>query len=450
MKIRAIILAAGQGTRMHSELPKVLHPVLGKPMIQYAIEAARQATAQEPLVVLGHAADRVREYLRTDFEWVLQEPQLGTGHAVQQALRGLHHQVDQVLVTYADMPLMTADTLTRLAATQYENSGPMTMLSLIAEQPRGFGRVVRDASGQVQAIVEEADATPEQLVIRELNSGFYCFETGWLREALERIPLSPKGEYYLTDLVAIARADGLAVQVVQASDPDELVGINTRVHLAEVEGLLRRRINHSWMLAGVTIIDPLSVYIEPGVTLGQDTTIWPNTYLQGSTVIGSGCTIGPNTMVRDTRIGASCTVLNSVLEMAVLEDHVSVGPYAHLRKGAHLAQGVHMGNFGEVKNSYLGPGSKMGHFSYLGDATLGAGVNIGAGTITCNYDGQKKHPTDIGEGAFIGSDTMLVAPVKVGKRGRTGAGSVVTKNVPEDTLVVGAPARAIRKLVKDG
>jgi bifunctional UDP-N-acetylglucosamine pyrophosphorylase/glucosamine-1-phosphate N-acetyltransferase len=320
------------------------------------------------------------------------------------------------------------------------------MLTVLAEDPRGFGRLVRNEQGQVMEIVEEAQATPQQLAIRELNVGVYCFAADWLWKALPRIPLSKKGEYYLTDAVGLAVADGLSVQALRADDPGEVIGINSRVHLAEAEALLRQRINRQWMLSGVTMIDPAATYIEPGVTIGRDTVLWPGTYLQGDTSVGEECVIGPNAIVQGTRVGNRCTILASVLEQAVLEDDVEIGPFGHLRKGAHLAQGVHMGNFGEVKNSYLGPGSKMGHFSYLGDATLGEDVNIGAGTITCNYDGVHKNPTEIGAGAFIGSDTMLVAPVKVGEGAKTGAGAVVTKNVPPKTLAVGIPARAIRKL----
>jgi bifunctional UDP-N-acetylglucosamine pyrophosphorylase/glucosamine-1-phosphate N-acetyltransferase len=320
------------------------------------------------------------------------------------------------------------------------------MLTNIAEDPRGFGRIVRDRQGNVQAIVEQVQATPEQLTIRELNTGVYCFRGDWLWDALERIPLSPKGEYYLTDLVGIAVSEGLSVRAIQADDPQEIIGINTRVHLAEATVIMQKRINRAWMLAGVTMIDPVSTYIEVGVSIGQDTVIWSNTHLQGETRVGQTCTLGPNTIIRDSQVGDRCEVFSSVLEQAVLEDDVGIGPFGHLRKGAHLAQGVHMGNFGEVKNSYLGPGTKMGHFSYLGDATIGSNVNIGAGTITCNFDGQKKHPTKIGADSFIGSDTMLVAPLTLGEGSHTGAGSVVTKDVPPKTLVVGIPARKIRKL----
>jgi bifunctional UDP-N-acetylglucosamine pyrophosphorylase/glucosamine-1-phosphate N-acetyltransferase len=346
----------------------------------------------------------------------------------------------------ADMPLLTRETLQTLIQAQREHSGPITMLTVLTDDSRGFGRVIRGAEGEVQAIIEEAHATPEQLAIREMNAGVYCFSADWLWDVLPRIPLSPKGEYYLTDLIDIAVQDGMMVQALTSEDITEAIGINTRLHLAEAGALLQQRINQYWMSTGVTIIDPNTIYIEPDVLIGQDTIVWPNTYLQGQTVIGDDCTIGPNAIIRDTQIGKSCRVLAAVLESAVIEDDVDIGPFGHLRKGAHLAQGVHMGNFGEVKDSYLGPGTKMGHFSYVGNATIGSGVNIGAGVITCNYDGKKKHATVIGEDVFVGSDTMLVAPVELGDGARTGAGSVVTKDVPPDTLAVGAPARAIRRL----
>ncbi len=447
MRITAVVLAAGQGIRMRSELPKVLHPLLGHPLAWYALEAARQATQSRPVMVIGFAGEMVRQALGEAAEYVVQEPQLGTGHAVMQAEALLNGKTDLVLVTYADMPLVTAETLSSLVNNQQTHAGPITMLTAVADDPRGFGRVIRNADGSVCEVVEEAQATSSQLAIHELNVGMYCFDAHWLWGALKRIPLSPKGEYYLTDLVGLAAADGLSVQAVTTGDVDEVIGINTRVHLAEATTFLRRRINRGWMLAGVTLVDPATTYIEPEVVIGQDTVLWPNTSLHGKTVIGQACTLGPNTIIRDTRIGNHCEVLASVVEQAVLEDEVGLGPFGHLRKGAYLSKGVHLGNFGEVKNSTLGPGTKMGHFSYIGDAQIGPNVNIGAGTITCNFgmDG-KKNPTQIGEGAFIGSDTMLVAPVTIGAGAATGSGSVVTKNVPANTLVVGVPARAIRKL----
>jgi len=449
MKITPLLLAAGLGTRMKSQTPKVLHPLCGRPMLTYALEAVKAVSSEKPVVVIGHGAEAVREYLGESAVCVLQNPPLGTGHAVLQAEFLLRGASDLVLVAYADMPLLRPETLIRLVETQQQNSGPVTILTVVADDPRGFGRVVRGADGSVQAIVEEAAASPEQLSIHELNVGAYCFRSDWLWEALHRIPVSKKGEYYLTDTVELAVQAGLAVQAVVTEDQDEIIGVNTRIHLAEAEAAMRKRINAAHMLAGVTIVNPAATYIQPGVTIGRDTLIWPNTYLEGKTVIGEGCEIGPETVVRDSTIGDHCKVFKSVAESAWLEEEVNIGPFAHLRKGARLCKGVHMGNFGEVKDSTLGPGTKMGHFSYIGNATIGANVNIGAGTITCNYDGVNKNPTEIGEGTFIGSDTMLVAPLKIGKRAKTGAGAVVTKNVPDETLVVGVPARPIKKLSRD-
>jgi bifunctional UDP-N-acetylglucosamine pyrophosphorylase/glucosamine-1-phosphate N-acetyltransferase len=447
MKVTAVLLAAGQGTRMKSELPKVLHPLCGKPMLWHVLEALKSATTEKPVVVVGHGAEAVQKYLAEAADCVLQEPQLGTGHAAMQAEALLRGKTDYVIVTYADMPLLRGETFQRLVETQRSNSGPFSLLTIIADDPRGFGRIVRNEDGTVDAIVEEYVATPEQRAIKELNVGAYCFKADWLWDALHRIEKNPrKGEYYLTDIVEIAVRDDLPVQAVVHDDFIETIGINSRVHLAEAESALRMRINHDHMLNGVSMMDPASTYIEVGITIGKDTTIMPNTYIHGSTTIGEGNVIGPNTIIRNTSIGNGCKILASVLEGAVLEDDVDIGPFARLRKGAHLKSHVHMGNFGEVKDSTLHEGVKMGHFSYIGNADIGANTNIGAGTITCNFDGEKKHPTVIGEDAFIGSDTMLVAPLTLGDGARTGAGAVVTKNIPDDTLVVGMPARAIRKV----
>jgi bifunctional UDP-N-acetylglucosamine pyrophosphorylase / glucosamine-1-phosphate N-acetyltransferase len=447
MRVTAVLLAAGQGTRMKSDLPKVLHPLCGKPMLWHVLEALKAVATETPVVIVGHGAQEVKEYVGDSAECVLQEPQLGTAHAALQAEPLLKGNTDIVIVTYADMPLLRGETFKQLLETQRLNPGPLSLLTVTADDPRGFGRIVRKADGTVEAIVEEYVATPEQRRLKELNVGAYCFRADWLWDALHRIEKNPKkGEYYLTDIVEVAVRENLPVQAVVLDDFIETIGINTRVHLSEAEAALRMRINHEHMLNGVSMMDPASTYIEAGVEIGRDTTLLPNTYLQGSTTIGERNVIGPNTIIRNTKIGNGCKILASVLEGAVLEDDIDMGPFARLRKGAHLKSHVHMGNFGEVKDSTLHEGVKMGHFSYIGNATIGANTNIGAGTITCNYDGVKKHPTEIGEDAFIGSDTMLVAPLKLGAGARTGAGAVVTKNVPEDTLVVGMPARAIRKV----
>jgi bifunctional UDP-N-acetylglucosamine pyrophosphorylase/glucosamine-1-phosphate N-acetyltransferase len=448
MNICSVILAAGQGTRMKSTLPKVLHPLLGRPMLQYALDTAAAVNQEQPVVIIGHGASQIEQAFTGKARFVVQDPQLGTGHAVQQAEALLRDEADYVVVTYADMPLLTAVTLQRVVQAQKANSGPMTMLTMLVDDPRGFGRIVRDADGHVTAIVEEAQASPEQRAIRELNVGVYCFTAEWLWDALRRIPLSPKGEYYLTDVVAMAIGDGLRVGAELLDNPEEGIGINTRHHLAEAMTIIRRRINQHWMLEGVTLIDPATTYIEPGVTLGMDTVIWPNTNLLGDTKIGKECVVGPNAILQDCLVGDHCLLVSSVLEGARLEDRVQVGPFCHLRKGAYLEQGVHIGNFGEIKNSHLGPGTKMGHFSYIGDAEIGPNVNIGAGTITCNFDGVNKNHTEIAANVFIGSDTMLVAPVTIGEGARTGAGAVVTKDIPPYTLAVGVPARKIRKLEK--
>jgi bifunctional UDP-N-acetylglucosamine pyrophosphorylase/glucosamine-1-phosphate N-acetyltransferase len=307
---------------------------------------------------------------------------------------------------------------------------------------------VRDGFGNVRAVVEAAQASPAERRITEVNVGAYCVEADWLWDALPRLPLSPGGQFYLTDIVALANNERGSVASVSLPDAAEAIGVDTRAELAQAAAILRQRINARWMDEGVTLIDPATTYIEAEVTVGRDTCLWPNTHLQGRTSVGDGCVVGPNTIVRDSTIGNQCRVECSVLEGAWLAEEVSVGPFAHLRPGARLERGVHMGNFGEVKDSTLGPGTKMGHFSYIGNATVGTDVNIGAGTVTCNYDGVKKHQTIIEDGVFIGSDSMLVAPLRIGHDAKTGAGAVVTHDVPEESLVVGVPARVIRKIEK--
>jgi bifunctional UDP-N-acetylglucosamine pyrophosphorylase/glucosamine-1-phosphate N-acetyltransferase len=352
-------------------------------------------------------------------------------------------------VLYGNTPLVRPESLRQAVAQHQARGAAVTLLTFWLDDPTGYGRdggrhcgrVVRDVeTEQVLAVVEEKVATPDQRRI-EVNGGIFCFRDDWLWPNLARLEQRPGGEFHLTDLVAAACEQGELVAALPVADPLEVIGVDNRLKLAQAEAEMRRRINERWMLAGTTLVHPETTFIEAGVEIGADTVIWPNSLLQGQTRIGQGCTIGPGAVIRDSVIGDGCRVELSVLEQAVMDQGSNVGPFGHLRKGAHLGIGAHMGNFGEVKNSYLGPGAKMGHFSYLGDATVGAGANIGAGTITCNYDGQHKNPTVIGDLAFIGSGTLLVAPVEIGKGATTGAGSVVTHDVPPGRLAYGVPAR---------
>ena len=444
MKTGTVILAAGFGKRMRSAVPKVIHPLLGKPLLAYAIESAKAVSDTKPVVIVGFEKEKVMSAVKENVDFVLQNEQLGTAHAVMMAESQLKGKVDFVVVTSADMPLISKETLKKLVAAQKDSQGIMTLVSIKGNESRGFGRVLRDENGNAAAIIEEKVATPEQLQIKEYNAGIYCIKAEWLWDALKKVKKSPVGEYYLTDLLELAVKEKHVVTVVTLENAEEAIGINNRIHFAEVEKVIRRRINEKFMLAGVTMIDPDRVYIEPTVTIGQDTVLYPETYLRGSTRIGKNCEIGPETMVTDSTVGDDCRILKSVLEGAELEDHVEMGPFCRLRTGAHLASHVHMGNFGEIKKSYLGKGTKMGHFSYIGDAQIGENVNIGAGTITCNYDGKNKNKTVIGDETFIGSDTMLVAPVTIGKNAVTGAGSVVTHDVGDGEKVVGVPARELK------
>ena len=444
MKTGTVILAAGFGKRMRSAVPKVIHPLLGKPLLAYAVESAKAVSDTKPVVIVGFEKEKVMSAVKENVDFVLQNEQLGTAHAVMMAESQLKGKVDFVVVTSADMPLISKETLKKLVAAQKDSQGIMTLVSIKGNESRGFGRVLRDENGNAAAIIEEKVATPEQLQIKEYNAGIYCIKAEWLWDALKKVKKSPVGEYYLTDLLELAVKEKHTVTVVTLENAEEAIGINNRIHFAEVEKVIRRRINEKFMLAGVTMIDPDRVYIEPTVTIEQDTVLYPETYLRGSTKIGKNCEIGPETMVTDSTVGDDCRILKSVLEGAELEDHVEMGPFCRLRTGAHLASHVHMGNFGEIKKSYLGKGTKMGHFSYIGDAQIGENVNIGAGTITCNYDGKNKNKTVIGDETFIGSDTMLVAPVTIGKNAVTGAGSVVTHDVGDGEKVVGVPARELK------
>ncbi|MDE0200782.1 MAG: bifunctional UDP-N-acetylglucosamine diphosphorylase/glucosamine-1-phosphate N-acetyltransferase GlmU, partial [Caldilineaceae bacterium] len=442
----AVILAAGHGTRMKSTLPKSLHPLAGRPLIEWSLRAVEGLSDLRPVVVVGHARKQVQDYLGERVDYSVQKELLGTGHALMQAKERLYQRADRVLVLYADMPLLRPETLKRLtqlrAGSAHRQNRPAALSLLTVERTdaQGFGRIVRNPNGSVRAIVEEVDCTPEQLAIRELNPGVYCFNAQWLWENISLLTPSASGELYLTDMLAIAVEQGRNVETVAAA-PEETLGINDRSQMAVAAHALRRRINTEHMLAGVTIVDPASTYIDASVTIGQDSTILPGTHLQGATSVGAGCCIGPNSRIVDSAIGDACRVEYSVIEQARMDRGSEVGPFGHLRPGAHLGEDVHMGNFGEVKNSRLGKGVKMGHFSYIGDATVGENVNVGAGTITCNFDGVSKNRTVLGDDVFLGSDTLLVAPVTLGARARTGAGSVVTRDVDEDTLVYGVPAR---------
>jgi bifunctional UDP-N-acetylglucosamine pyrophosphorylase/glucosamine-1-phosphate N-acetyltransferase len=443
MKLATVVLAAGEGTRMKSRYNKNLHSLAGQPVAQYALDNARKLGAETTVFVIGKNGDEIRYALgEQGIEYVYQTERLGTGHAAMQARPVLQGHADLVLVFYGDNPLLKPESLKKVVENQAQGRSVLTMLTLVHDDSMGFGRVIRGEDGRVLEIVEEKVATPEQLAIRELNCGVYCFDGEWLWSHIDDIPLNPVAqEYYLTDMIGIAIADGKRVEAIASRDPDEMIGINTRIHLSQAEAVARRRINERLMLNGVTLQDPSSTYVDATVQIGRDTVLLANTHLTGQTTIGEQCTIGPNSIVRDSTIGDRCRVTASVIEEAEMQDDCDIGPFGHLRPRARMCTGSHMGNFGEMKNSTLGPGAKMGHFSYLGDIIVGADANIGAGTITCNYDGRNKHPTTIGEGAFIGSGTMLVAPVTVGAGAQTGAGAVVTHDVPPDTLVYGVPAR---------
>ena len=445
MTTASVILAAGLGKRMRSNLPKTLHPLLGKPIVFHALDAVLPYVDLAPVLVTGFGGEQVREELARAYgsavTFALQAEQLGTGHAVRSAEDQLRGKADMLLVTFGDMPMLRPETIERLIQNHRETGSTLTMTSVIGDLPRGFGRVVRSSDGSVQAIVEEAVATPEQLKIREYNISAYCFDAEWMWQNLEKLKPSPKGEFYITDLVAEAKAQACRVEAVVLEDLAEGLGINNRVDLADCERALRKRINQQWMLAGVSFLDPDTTTVEMDVTIGQDTVLYPNTHLRGRTSIGENCVIGPDTTLLHTSVGDNSVIQYSTAEKATVGSHVTMGPFCHLRSGAVLMDHVHLGNFGEVKDSTLGEHTKMGHFSYIGNALIGKDVNIGAGTITCNFDGKAKHLTEIGDETFIGSDTMLVAPLKIGKRAKTAAGAVVTHDVPDETLVVGVPAR---------
>jgi len=438
----AIILAAGQGTRMRSRLPKVLHPLAGRPILGHVLDAVGRAGIEHRVVVVGHGAEEIEAFL-AGAPSVRQDPQLGTADAVRVGLDRVPTSVRQILVTVGDAPLIPAELLEALVQEQAAGEAAIALLSAHVADPSGYGRIVRDESGDSRAIVEEADADPETRAIDEINVGTYCFDATWLRANVGDVPASPKGEFYLTDLVALAIGAGRRVRVVSAPDPDLTMGINDRVQLATAERLMRRQIAERHMRAGVTITDPQTTYIDAGVEIGQDARIEPWSVLKGSTVIGQDAIIGPNAQLIDSRIGPRSMVWASVIEGSEVAEDAQIGPYSHLRPGCRIGPRCVIGNFAELKKSQVGAGTQQHHFSYLGDAEVGEGVNVGAGTVTANYDGVAKYGTKIGDKAFLGVHTTLRAPIVIGPGAKTGAGAVVTRDVPAGKTVVGMPARPI-------
>jgi len=443
----AFVLAAGLGTRMRSKTCKVLHQAAGRPLLSHVLDLCA-AVGAHPVVVLSRESEPARAVVPADATVALQEPPRGTGDAVRVALAATDSRDGVAFVVYGDTPVLRAETLERMRELLLERGAVLVLLTAQVGTDNSYGRIVRDEAGDVRRIVEVRSASPEERLLPESNLGAYAMDLAWLRTAAARLRENETGEIFLTDLAAIAIADGQRVAAHRADDPTEGMGVNTRVDLAAADAVLRRRVRERHMLAGVTFLDPDSTSVDAGVRIAADAVIARGCVLEGETSIGADSVVGPYSIVRDSRVGERCRVEASVIEGSTLEDDVRIGPFSHLRTGAYLERGVEMGNFGEVKNARLRAKTKMHHFSYVGDADVGERVNIGAGTITLNYDGARKHRTEIGDDAFIGSDTLLRAPVKVGKGAATGAGSVVTKDVADGMLAVGMPARSIRKYLR--
>jgi len=438
---RAIILAAGRGTRMKSSVPKVLQPICGREMVGLVADALCNAGFHDLVGVVSPNSLDVCSAMGRDAVSVEQVEPLGTAHALSQAKSLLNGYQGDVLVINGDVPLITADTLRALTRHHESNQSYLTLLTCDGFPSDGMGRIIRDEDENVLAVVEETELDAQTIEVSEGNVGVYCFKSPWLWNALDRLSPSAKGEIYLTDLVATTVAQGHKVEAMLLEDSGEGLGVNDGIQLAKARDIVQRRINNKWLLNGVNVMEP--AFIDGTVEVEPDTIIYPNTFLRGRTVIGKGCQIGPGSIIENSVIANGCRVLQSVIEEAVLEEGVEVGPYSHVRPESHIEMDVHIGNFAEVKNSRIGKGTKIGHFSYVGDAWVGPDVNIGAGAVTCNFDGIDKHQTIIEEGAFIGSDSMLVAPVRIGARASTGAGSVVTKDVPAGARVVGMPAKIV-------
>ncbi len=437
MNISAIVLAAGQGKRMKSRLYKVLHPVCGVPMVGHVVQNLSQCKVNRKVVVVGHGADAVKSYLGDQVEYVFQHEQLGTGHAVLQAQSLLANEQGVTIVICGDTPLIRSETLQQMVKLHVESYAGATILTAQLDNPVGYGRIIRNDLQHVTAIVEQKDCNSAQQQIREINTGTYCFDTQKLFQALSQVTNhNHQQEYYLTDVISILATQQDKIQGYCLEDAEESIGVNDRVALAEADQMMRRRINFEWMRNGVTFIDPKSTYIEASVKIGMDTVVYPNTSLRGNTSIGENCQLGPNTEIVDSTIGDEVQIKYSVLQGATVGDHSQIGPFAYLRPGAKLANHVKIGDFVEIKNASIDEGSKVSHLSYIGDAEIGKHVNFGCGAITVNYDGYHKHVTHIQDGAFIGSNVNLIAPVKIGSGAYVVAGSTITHNVEADDVAI--------------
>jgi len=445
VKVMAIILAAGQGKRMKSKLYKVLHPVCGKPMVGHVLQTVKEAACERTVVVVGHGAEAVQSYIGNEAEFVLQEQQLGTGHAVRQAEALMAGEEGTTVILYGDTPLVTSETIKELLALHTRTAAAATVLTAVVPNPQGLGRIIRDDAQRVQRIVEQKDCTPEQAAITEINTGMYCFDNKKLFEALKQVKNdNAQGEYYLTDVMEILKDAGETVEAYCAPDFAEGIGVNDRVGLAEAEQLMRQRIVRKHQLNGVTVIDPLNVYIEAGVVIGADTILHPGSILRGKTVIGEDCIIGPSAEIIDSTVKDGAEVKHSVITESVIGNRSAVGPFAYLRPGSKIGADCKVGDFVEIKNAELGDGTKVSHLSYVGDAKVGKDVNIGCGAITVNYDGFNKSLTEIGDEAFIGSNVNLIAPVHIGVGAYVVAGSTITQDVPSGDLAI-ARERQVNK-----
>ena len=441
----AIILAAGKSTRMRSRIPKPLHPLCGRPLTRHVIEACHGAGVERIIVVVGHESESVRAGLGNDVDYALQEEQLGSGHAAQCAAPLLQGFRGTILVLAGDAPLLRAETLSRLLEHHRKAGASATLLTAFLEDATGYGRIVRAADGSIARIVEHKDATAEERAIKEWNPSIYCFESETLFSALNAIrPDNAQGELYLTDAIGILAREGKKVAGVPAEDSAELVGVNNRVELAEVGQTLRKRILRDLMLSGVTIVDPATTYVDAGVSIGQDTVVEPNTFILGASSVGERCFIGPFSRIVDSAIGNNTKILSSQVVESRIANDVKVGPWSNIRPGCRLADGVKVGDFVELKNALLGEKVSASHLTYIGDAEVGEGTNIGAGVVTCNYDGFRKHRTVIGKNAFIGTHTTLIAPVTVGDGAFIAAGSPINQDVPEDSLAIARIRPAIK------